>query len=205
VATSSNADNDVIASFCQQSGISCFRGSEDDVLGRLLAALKAYRADVGVELFGDGPLIDPAIIDVMINFYLENENKYDFVSNDLKTTFPPGQEVEVYSTMALEDASGRAVSPDIREHGTLFIRQHPELYRLYNISAPPPLNYPEIEIELDTFEDFKVVQSIIENLYPAKPDFTIYDIIGFLQKYPALMETNKNIPRRWKQYRQDEV
>ncbi|MDD4979789.1 MAG: glycosyltransferase family protein [Candidatus Omnitrophica bacterium] len=205
VATSLNPENNVIEAYCQKIGVACFRGSEEDVLDRILNALKTYDADIGVEIFGDGPLVDPEIIDNMIKFYIENMDKYDFVSNDLKTTFPSGAEVEVYSTSTLEDASERAVSPDVREHGTLYIRQHPKRYRLHNIEAPPQLYCPDIAIELDTKEDFIIIKAVIENLYPVSPNFTIHDVIKFLQKHPELIATNKNIYRRWKQYRKDEI
>src|SRR3989338_3544081 len=164
VATSLNPQNDIIADYCRRTGVNCFRGSEDDVLGRMLGALKNYSADIGVEIFGDGPLIDPEIIDNMIRLYMGNIDKYDFVSNDLKTTYPCGMELEVFSVKALEDAAQRDVSSEVREHGTLFIRQHPEYYRLHNIEAPPQLFYPDMSIEMDTKEDFIIIKDIIENL-----------------------------------------
>ena len=203
VATSTKKENDIIESYCKKINTHCFRGSENDVLGRILGALESQKAEVGVEIFGDCPLIDPEIVTNIVQFYIDNIDKYDFVSNDLKTTYPPGIEVEVYSVKALEDSSKRAVSPDIREHGTLFIRQHPEHYRLYNVEAPPELHLPDMEIELDTMEDFIMIKTIFENLYPSKPDFTIHDVINFLKKHPKLTEINRDIPRRWKQFRQE--
>ncbi len=205
VATSCNPDNNAIEDYCRKENISCFRGSEEDVLGRTLGALKTCKADVAVEIFGDCPLIDPVIIDDIVKYYLDNVHKYDFVSNDLKTTFPPGTEVEVYSVKVLEDASKRAVSNKIREHGTLYMRQHPELYRLHNVEAPLELCYPDKAIELDTEEDFAVIKAIFENLYPIKPDFALHDIINFLQRNPEVTAINKNVHRRWRDFRKDEI
>ncbi|MBU4332847.1 MAG: glycosyltransferase family protein, partial [Candidatus Omnitrophica bacterium] len=165
VATSINRENDVIEEYCNENDFACFRGSEEDVLGRSLGALKSVNADVGVEIFGDGPLIDPKIIDHIVQVYLENEDKYDFVSNDLETTYPPGMELEVYSVKSLEDADKSTLDLAIREHGTLFIRQNPNVYRLFNIKAPEELNFPELEMELDTKEDFLVLENIINNVY----------------------------------------
>lgn len=205
ITTSVAPQNDTIADYCRRTGVNCYRGSEDDVLGRMLGALKSQNADVGVEIFGDGPLIDPEIIDSIISFYLGHAEEYDFVSNDLKTTYPCGMELEVFSLKALEDAAQERVPAEAREHGTLFIRQHPERYRLYNIAAPLQLFYPGISVELDTKEDFVIIKNIIENLYPAKPGFTVYDVIEFLKNHPELTEINKQVERRWKKYRKDEI
>jgi spore coat polysaccharide biosynthesis protein SpsF (cytidylyltransferase family) len=137
VATSRRAENDVIAEYCRVRGTACFRGDEDDVLGRILGALSAENATIGVEVFGDGPLIDPAIVDRFVDLFVRSDGQLDFVGNDLTTTWPPGMEVEVFSVAALADAAGRCGDPAVREHGTLFVRQNPDLYRLRNIEAPP--------------------------------------------------------------------
>src|SRR4051812_29101977 len=63
VATTSAERDSVIADLCQAEGIAVFRGSEDDVLGRVVAAGRAHGAEVSVLLTGDCPLHDPFVID----------------------------------------------------------------------------------------------------------------------------------------------
>lgn len=203
VATTELKKDDIIANLCMRLGISCFRGSEDDVMGRVLGALRQYEADAGVEIYGDCPLIDPAIIDSIIQYYIRNIEKYDFVSNDLKTTYPPGLETEVYSVSAFADAANRTTDSEIREHSTLYMRQHPELYRLHNIEAPPELHYPDTYIELDTPEDFKVIKTIYESLYGEGNIFSAQEILDFLKQNPHIAEQNRRVERRWKKYRKE--
>ncbi len=203
VATTSHKKDDVIVDLCNKLGIDYFRGSEDDVMGRVLGALKQYGADAGVEIYGDCPLIDPSIVDSIIQYYIRNIGKYDFVSNDLKTTYPPGLETEVYSASAFADAADRTSDPEIREHSTLYMRQHPELYRLHNIEAPPDLHYPETYIELDTPEDFKVIKTIYESLYGEGNVFSAQEILDFLKQNPHIAEQNRRVERRWKKYRKE--
>lgn len=202
VATPEGADNDSIAAYCRERRIPCFRGSEDDVLGRTLGALSGQAADIGVEVFGDGPLIDPAIVDGMIEMFLGDADRLDFLGNDLTTSYPPGMEVEVFRVAALTDAAGRTADPAIREHGTLFIRQNPGLYRLRNVEAPANLARPELEIEVDTEEDLRVVSSVLEH-FRDRPDFALADIIEFLDANPHLQRLNRDVPRRWKEIRGD--
>ena len=200
VATSTAVENDVIEEFCRKERVACFRGSETDVLDRTLQSLKSMAATVGVEVFGDGPLIDPEIIDQVVDYYVKNEG-YDYVGNDLKTTYPPGMEVEVFSTKALSDSSDRLPRSDPkREHGTLFIRQNPDIYKITNLEAPVRHHRPDLELEVDTSEDFQVIARVIEH-FSGRADFGLEEIIEFMDSNPEIANINRQVPRRWKQYR----
>ena len=203
VSTSINPLDDTIETWCHRNGINVFRGSEDDVLQRILGAMEHYQGDQGVTLFGDCPCVDPEIIDSTIETYLTAEGKYDYVGNDLKTTFPPGLEVEVYSVAALKDAHTRSKEPNVKEHGTLFIRQHPELYNLLNIEAPDDLYYPEMEIELDTAEDFQVIETIYRHFFSSGNEhFNAREIVQFMLANEDLQNINKHVNRLWKEFRE---
>ncbi len=202
IATSTRSENDPIQRLCDQLGVRCFRGSEDDVLGRLTGAYAEAEAEIAVLIFGDAPLIDPEIPDSMINDFLNLYSELDFLGNDLKTTYPPGMEVEVMRMSALIDAEKRATDKHFREHGTLYIRLNPDLYRLKNIEAPQIHYRPELEIELDTEEDFQVIEKIILH-FDGKNDFSLSEIIDFLDSKPEIASLNQHLPRRWKAHRQD--
>lgn len=202
VATSTRPENQAIADYCRRRGTPCFRGDEDDVLGRMLGAVNMVGATVGVEVFGDSPLVDPALIDGMICQFLETGGAWDFIGNDLKTTYPPGQEVEVFSVSALHRSGELCSDPAIREHGTLFIRQNPALFRVLNIEAPPKFNRPTLEMEVDTAEDMSVLEAVLEH-FAGRSDFGLGEIIAFLEGNPDIAGLNAHVERRWKQYRTD--
>ena len=73
VATTINLSDQPIVDLCKKLKISYFRGSEEDVLSRVLNAHKKFKSDIIVELTGDCPLIDPIIIDKIILTYLNNQ------------------------------------------------------------------------------------------------------------------------------------
>ena len=200
VATSDKPENDAIENYCASRSILTFHGSEDDVLSRLDGVMRLMHADTGVLLFGDGPLIDPRIIDDCINVFCD-AGEYDLVSNDLKTNWPPGMEVEVFGAAAIEDANASCVDPAVREHGTLFIRTQPERYRLYNIDAPREYKRPDLSFEVDEEVDFLVIEKILMH-FNQRPDFTLRELIDFMDKNPNLREMTANVERRWKQYRE---
>lgn len=198
IATSTNPNDDAIEDLARRIGVSCFRGSEDKVLDRVAGALKQFRVDLQVEFYGDCPLPEPAIIDAIIGIYLKNGNSYDYVGTGMKTTFPPGLDVTVYPTRVLYETAD--VVKD-RGHVAINVRSHVEPGRVLNVEAPLWYRYPDVHLEVDTLEDFKVVSAIYEGLYFSNPYFLLADIIGFLRQNPGLAKANRNVPRRWKEYR----
>ncbi len=201
VATGIAPLNDVIHKFCEEEQICCFRGSDEDVLGRLLGSLQDLRADVGVVVYGDNPLIDPRIVNEIVSLFKESGN-YDWIGNDLKTTFPPGMDVEVFTIEALTDAAARAESEAVREHGTLFIRKNPDRYKLLNVEASGIRRRPEICLGIDTPVDAEVIDSIV-SFFGDEKTFSLEDILEFLDSNPEVAQKNKRIPRRWRAYRND--
>lgn len=200
VCTSTSPENDVIESYCLDNNISCFRGQEQDVTARMIDAFKHYGASVGVTIFGDCPLVDPKIIDEIVTCYLEKSDRYDFVGNDLETSYPPGMEVEAFSIDAFTQAASEVSEDAIREHGTLVLRGRPEKYRLLNISAPSHLARPELEIEVDEAIDLNVVEAIIGALGAGK-EVDLRCIIRYLDSEPRLRDSNQAVSRRWKDFR----
>ena len=201
VATSGKYQDDAIVKFCNGANIPCYRGSEEDVLARLLGSLESRAADVGVVVYGDNPLIDPCIVDEHIEIF-KASGEYDWVGNDLLTTFPPGMDVEVFSVRALRDAASRTDDPSIREHGTLYIRQHPKRYRLLNVEALGKRHRPDIHLGIDTQQDIRIV---VESIMNFKDDysFTLEEIVEFLDENPQLRDSNCDVIRRWRKYRND--
>lgn len=197
IATAESPENDVIEQYCKEVGVSCFRGSEEDVLGRMLGALKSVDAEIGVEVYGDEPLIDPRIITHCIDTYLEGG--FDWVGNDVRPGFPSGMFSEVFSVKALEDAASRTEDKEFREHGTLFLRHHPDLYKQHHIEAEGNQVRPEVHLDIDNDVDFAVFEAIIEHFAP-RTDFSMEEILTFLDEHPDIRESNTHTERKWKQY-----
>ena len=76
---------------------------------------------------------------------------------------------------------------------SLFIYANPDLYSLKNVPAPPPLTDPKLVLTLDTAEDFALIRSIFEALYPDNPQFTLGDIFALLERRPELREINAHV------------
>jgi len=193
VATTVNESDQPIVDLAERVGVVCFRGSEDDVLGRVLGAAKSVDADVIVELTGDCPLIDPDIASQVIEFYLLH--KIDYVSNDHLPvidgfdydSYPIGMDTQVFSVDALSIADRSTQSPDDREHVSLYLFTHEE-FSTALVPAPPSLRRPELRLTLDWESDFYRIKRIFEELYPANKDFSLGDVLSAIDEDPSKFE-----------------
>jgi len=194
IATTYNETDEPIVKLCKELGVSYFRGSEEDVLSRYYEAARTYKADAIVRITSDCPIIAPLVIDNVIKFYLDNQIKYDYVSNTLKRTYPRGMDTEVFSFEILEQARHEAVNPPDREHVTPFIYRQPQRYRLGNV--PYIKNVSHYRWTVDTIEDFILIEKIISSLYPKNPLFKLEDCIQLLLKNPEWQEINAKVKQK---------
>ena len=194
VATTTEPEDKVITELAERVGVKWFRGSSEDVLDRVLQAAKAYKADIIVEMTGDNPLLDPELVDEAISLYLKGN--YDYVSNAIKETYPDGLNVQVFSVKVLDEVARITNDPADRENVSLYIYEHPEKYRLYNMEAPPEYYHPEYRWTVDTEEDLQFVTAVYENLYYKKPDFSLADIMQLLKEKPELLKINTHIKQK---------
>ncbi len=191
VATSADRSDDGLEALCGAISLPCHRGDLDDVLDRTYQAALPFNPQHIVRLTGDCPLLDPAVVDRVIEFYLEGN--YDYATNSLEETFPDGLDVEVFSFSALRRAWATARLPSEREHVTPFIRNHPELFRIGSLRNDRDLSVHRWTV--DEPRDFDFVSLIYRELYPGKHDFATADILAYLERNPEAMAINRGIGR----------
>jgi spore coat polysaccharide biosynthesis protein SpsF len=190
VATSLNPADDVIATLCESERVGVFRGSEDDVLDRLYQCARHAEMDSLARFSADNPLIDPWVADRVIRLFLDRPAEFDFVSNNHPPTWPDGLEVEVLRFAALERAWREAGEPFQREHGSPYIWDQPELFRLGNVSLENDDLYRRMRWTLDTPEDYEFIKCVYEDLYVSNPAFAMADVLALLERKPEIYQIN---------------
>lgn len=193
IATTINDDDDVIADLAGSLGVEIYRGSELDVMGRVLEAAEVFGADVVCEVTGDCPIIDPELIEQAIQTYLKNNAVY---VNNGRGGLPDGMGAQVFSYSALKQSAEMTKAPLDREHVTLHIRNNPVLFPAVYLVAPGSLNWPELGLTLDEESDYQFLMKIIETLAPTSPFFSCHEVINFLRGSPNLLEINKTVVRK---------
>jgi spore coat polysaccharide biosynthesis protein SpsF len=194
IATTTNETDQPIVDLCEHLGVAYYRGSEEDVLSRYYETALKYKADVVVRVTSDCPLIDPAVTGEVINLYIENQDKYDYVSNTLERTYPRGLDTSVFSMAALEKAHWEAREHAEREHVTLYIYRQPEIFRLNYLRSDK--DYSRHRWTVDTPEDFELIKHILQELYPDNPEFAWRDVLTLLDDHPEWVEINAGVEQK---------
>jgi len=202
IATSSDKSSLPIVKFAERHKIDVFAGSENDLTDRLYMTVKTFGGDTVVRITGDCPLVDPEVIDKIVRFYLDNEDKYDFVSNTVKPTYPDGLDAEVFPFSTIEKAYCEIKDPFWREWVTSYILEHPETYRIGNVENDRDLS--NLRWTVDYKEDFDFAASVFRELYPKKKRFLMKDILQLLEREPHLREINKVHGRNINYYEEKE-
>lgn len=189
VAASEDPQDQPLVRHVTQMGIDVFQGSEKDVLSRFYQAALPFQPDVVVRITGDCPLIDPAVVDAVVNAYLEGGR--DYVTNAAPPTFPDGLDCEAFAFRALERAHEEAVEATHREHVTPYLRESGK-FSTYNISAGK--DFSQARWTIDQQEDLEVISDIFAYFAP-RTDFSWMEVIELKTLKPHLFSPNRHISR----------
>lgn len=165
VATTTSEEDEKIYNFAKDRGFKSYRGSEDDVLDRFYQAAKPLKPDWIVRVTSDCPLLDPDLVDHVIDF--ARKKGVDYASNTIEANYPDGQDIEVFTFSALKKAWDHAQKSSEREHVTPYIRNHSdmmggELFTAANF--PSEQDYSKIRMTVDEPEDFELIKKLIHKL-----------------------------------------
>lgn len=195
VATTDSDKDKVLVKYLQDIKQAYFAGSEADVLDRYYQAAKTFgleTKDVIVRLTADCPLIDPNIIDAVIQYYCDHN--FDYVSNGLEPyTYPDGMDTEVFSFADLKKAWLEAKNPTHREHVTFYFWKNPDKFNIgrFTNKNSAQANY---RLTLDYPEDYELIRQVYTGLH-RHGIFTMDDIIKYLNENVKVRQYNAHIIR----------
>jgi len=193
LATTSNPADDQLEVFANREGVACFRGSENDVMQRVIDAAGSVGAEIVVEITGDCPIIDPEIIEQTIRMFKAHDAAY--VSNAQVRSYPDGMDVQVFHLDTLKRSATMTTERLDREHVTLHIRNHPELFTQVHLVAPPEIHWPELGLTLDEHADYELLKRIIEH-FEGKPLFSCLDAVRLVRDKPEWLAINQAVQRK---------
>lgn len=193
VATTFEEGVEQILDICKDCGVSYFQGSLDDVLDRFYHAASNENPEWVVRLTSDCPLIDPSVIDEILQSAISNN--LDYTSNTLYPTYPDGVDVEVLKFSALEKAFKEAKLLSEREHVTPFIWKNSDLkggtiFKAYSFENGE--DFSSVRLTVDTAEDFEVIEKLI-TLEGTGKDWLTY--VKTLNNNPEIKSINQKYKR----------
>ncbi len=194
IATSFDLNNQPIIDFCKKNEIDYFVGSEDDVLDRYYQTAidnNINKEDILIRITSDCPLIDPFVVDKVIEEHISSKN--DYTTNVIECTYPDGLDCEVFNFNVLKEAWINANLSSQREHVTLYIRDNPDKFKLGNVKNNKDLS--SLRWTLDEKEDFIFINEVYKNLFDNDSFFTMDDIVHLLNEKPELLDINSKFNR----------
>lgn len=192
VATTTSASDDPIAESCARLGVALFRGSEPDVLDRYYQAAVHFGFDVVVRVTSDCPLLDPAIIDKVVQPLLEPGANVDFAANTLDRTFPRGLDVEVASIDALRRVWQVAQQPYERAHVFPYIYEHRDEFETVNIASA--VSHATMRWTVDTPEDLAFVREVAGAMAPDVAEWRT--VLALVARHPEWLALNQAIRQK---------
>lgn len=216
-ATTTDASDDPVAEYCDWSGIPVRRGSLYDVLDRYYQSAKEAKADVVVRITADCPVIDPGLIDDVVNAVISGQSsvisgQFDFAANRLPPpwgrTYPIGLDTEVCTFAALERAWKEAKEPQHREHVMPYFYEGVKLItdnRSLSTGISPrgfsiallhhPTDFGDYRWTVDTPEDLDFMRQVY-NRFDGRDDFSWREVLDLVHDEPNLMKINAGVQHK---------
>ncbi len=189
ITTNENSDK-VLLKIAEDEGIIGFAGNTDDVLDRHFQCALNIDADPIIRITGDCPLIDPFLVEDILQFYLTHN--FDYVSNTIIPTYPDGLDTEILSFSTLEKLHRNTKLYSEREHVTLAIPKNSQLFNFFNYKNKEDLSSFRWTVDRDV--DLQFVREIYSRLAP-RTIFSMDDVLKIILNEPHLLDINKGISR----------
>jgi spore coat polysaccharide biosynthesis protein SpsF (cytidylyltransferase family) len=195
VATTEEPGDDAVVVLAGECGVAVTRGPVDDVLSRFVRAAAEHEADVVVRITADCPLVDPAVVDRVVE--TRAERGVDYASNVEPATYPDGYDVEVFTRACLDRLDREASLPHEREHVTARVREHAEDFRTANVAWERDVS--SIRLTVDVPEDLERVAAVLRAL-PSSPPPDVAAVVAHLTARgdPGMLDGR---PQRDERYR----
>ena len=190
LATTQEKNDKILIEIAKQNSIGIFTGDSMDVLNRDYQCALQNNADPIIRITGDCPLIDPDIVEEMLEFYLKNN--YDYISNRINPKYPDGLDVEIYSFKTLQMVEQNAKLSSERALVTTYITKNPKIFKIFSYENQEDLSGHRWTV--DEQNDLEFVRKIYSIMKP-KTNFSMNEIIEILVKNPELLKINSGIMR----------
>jgi spore coat polysaccharide biosynthesis protein SpsF (cytidylyltransferase family) len=195
LATTVSSDDDVLCRVAENEGVECFRGPEQDVLGRFIQAAEKHGFDRIVRICADNPYLD---VQGTMSLVEQMNDDLDYVAYRVTGDIPSikshlGLWGEIVSLKALKKVKQETSSKIYYEHVTNYVYGHPDKFNIKWIDAPPIVySRDDIRLTIDDVEDFNMGKELLYEMKQAGTGITTENIVDFLDSNTHYLELMKN-------------
>jgi N,N'-diacetyllegionaminate synthase len=187
--TSTHPDDDVLETFAKQRGYECIRGSEDDVLARMLAVHDAYTPDLLLRITGDCPLVSYEAMEFMINAHVKSGADASYCHKDVAV----GLVGDVYSTNALLKLRALIADTNFSEYLIMYFINNPDIFTSLHVELPERFQKPEWRLTLDEAPDLTLIDKLYAFANVGRMPLAYDSVERFFTAYPEAAKINGNV------------
>ena len=191
VATSREPGDVSLVRLAARLGVRCSRGSQHDVLRRVLDAVRDDAADYVVRVCGDNPFLRATLVIKLIESV--QQRGCDYASYILPDGTPAilshfGLFAEIIRRTTLEQIEQNAFTLRHREHLTSRILDYSKDFDCNFLEIPSVLrDVSNLRLTVDTESDFEVAQDIYHEVVTAYgPHFSVLELVEIVRSRPDL-------------------
>ncbi len=202
LATTTRPQDDVLADVAREKGIDCYRGSEDDVLGRFIGAAEQFGINRLIRVCSDNPFLRADSFRTL--FEAHDNQPADYVAFG----WPDGRptiksHIGLFAELTTLDALRRVASLTdeqlYREHVTIYLYTHPDAFSVRLFPLPAELEgRQDLRFTLDTMDDFSLLARLYAEWYE-NTDRSLPALLRTVDARPEYLEKmRENIQRNEK-------
>lgn len=175
------SDRDVdncLVDYAESLGVRSYRGSLDNVAGRICGALDTLGVDAFFRVNGDSPFMDVSLYQEAMEA-LEQTGP-DFISNIVTRTYPYGVAVELFRSDVFLKYARNFESAGHQEHATSFFYENLDRFDYQEMINPK--DWSKYSLTIDTLEDYLAAQRILSH----EPDFLDLKLAAKIERLEEL-------------------
>jgi len=191
--TTVNAEDEKLVEVAQRYPFKIYRGSEENVLSRMMLAIDDNNDhDLVLRITGDDLLVDPEYIHETVAYHLQMNAHY----TDAKK-LPSGVEVEVFDAFTLKLLAELLKDSSGSEYLTNYIRNNEDQFTTASLPVEET-HSRRYRLTLDTPEDYQVIRQLLEWMKKEgkEYDYSLDDIVAFFTANPHLAQLNRAVSQR---------
>ncbi|WP_060205276.1 N-acetylneuraminate synthase family protein [Sporosarcina koreensis] len=174
--------------------IKVIKGDPENVLDRLLTVVEQTEADIILRVTADCPLVSPEAVEILIKEHISRQAEVTLT--DLNHAV--GIAADVFDSRSLKKLKSQDNEFKYTEYLSFYFKNNPDLFNLEIVSLPKKFRYPNWRLTLDEPQDYKLFQTIYEDLNVQETPVLFEDIIKYFEGNPEIAEINDNILLKWK-------
>ena len=174
--------NDVFVEYADANDIGYIRGSEEDVLERLIQCGNFGGATDILRTTSESPFPYFDFIDSAWEQHVKQGNDGTFLDNVID-----GCGFEMLTLDALKKSHAEGEDRHRSELCTLYIRENKDRFKIEYIDPPIKLSRKDIRLTVDYPEDLVVCRAVYEHFKSFEPNIPLLDVVDFLDRNPQLL------------------